>query len=219
MNMPDVARSSAIAGTVHAAAPFAVGGAPDAATPIAQVRFAVVDTETTGLSTDNDRVLQIGVVVTRGDGAVEHQFVTYLKRLSWGFGHVGAFHVHGITRRQLRHGMKPAEALEMLNVLIDGCVFTAHNVKFDLGFLRSDSTRLEVPLKLTGPLCTLNLSRRLDPNRTVSHKLRDVAARLGKSTDRPHDALADAQLAAAVLPSLLAAHRITTYGELAAYFG
>jgi len=188
-------------------------------TAINHVRFAVVDTETTGLSTDDDRVLQIGVVVVRGDGSVEHEFVTYLKRLTWGIGHVGAYHVHGITRRQLRSGMKPREALEMLNVLISGCVFTAHNAKFDLGFLRSDATRLAVPLKVTGPLCTLNLSRKLDPNRTMSHKLRDVAARLGKSTDRPHDALADAQLTAAVLPSLLAAHHITSDGDLAAYFG
>lgn len=192
---------------------------PDITTPIRDVRFAVVDTETTGLSTDDDRVLQIGVVVVRGDATIEHQFVTYLKRLSWGFGHVGAYHVHGITRRQLRKGMKPIEALEMLNVLIDGCVFTAHNAKFDLGFLRSDSTRLEMPLKVTGPLCTLTLSRKLDPSRSKSHKLGDVAARYGKSTDRPHDALADALLTAAVLPSLLAAHNVNTYGDLAAHFG
>ncbi len=188
-------------------------------TSIDNVRFAVVDTETTGLSTDDDRVLQIGVVVVRGDGSVEREFVTYVRRLTWGFGHVGAFHIHGITRRQLRSGMKPREALETLNRLIDGCVFTAHNAKFDIGFLQSDSTRLQVPLTLTGPLCTLNLSRKLDPQRTMSHKLKDVAARFGKSTDRPHDALADAQLTAAVLPNLLAAHRVTTYAELASYFG
>ena len=189
------------------------------ATPIDQVRFAVVDTETTGLSTDNDRVLQIGVVVVRGNGAVEKEFVTYVRRLTWGFGHVGAFHIHGITRRQLRGGIKPREALEKLNALISDCVFTAHNAKFDIGFLQSDSTRLQIPLKLTGPLCTLNLSRKLDPQRAMSHKLKDVAARFGKSTERPHDALADAQLTAAVLPELLSAHRITTHGELTTHFG
>ena len=188
-------------------------------TPIDQVRFAVVDTETTGLSTDDDRVLQVGVVVVRGNGAVEREFVTYVRRLTWGFGHVGAFHIHGITRRQLRGGIKPREALEELNALISDCVFTAHNAKFDIGFLQSDSTRLQIPLKLTGPLCTLNLSRKLDPQRAMSHKLKDVAARFGKSTERPHDALADAQLTAAVLPELLSAHRITTYGELTTHFG
>lgn len=187
--------------------------------PIDRVRFAVVDTETTGLSTDSDRVLQVGVVVVRGDGAVEQEFVTYLRRLTWGIGHVGAFHIHGITRRQLRKGMAPRAALEALNELTNGCVFTAHNAKFDIGFLRSDFMRLEIPMQLTGPLCTLNLSRKLDPQRSMSHKLRDVAARFGKSTDRPHDALADAQLTAAVLPDLLAAHRIATYAELAPHFG
>ena len=76
-----------------------------------------------------------------------------------------------------------------------------------------------MPLQLTGPLCTLLLSRKLDPQRTMSHKLKDVAARLGKSTDRPHDALAYAQLTASVLPSLLAANHITTYEQLTTYFG
>ncbi|MFM7899037.1 MAG: exonuclease domain-containing protein, partial [Actinomycetota bacterium] len=89
MSLRDVAKSAA-AGVHDTAMPRLVAGVPDAAMPISQVRFAVVDTETTGLSTDNDRVLQIGVVVARGDGTVEHQFVTYLKRLAWGFGHVGA---------------------------------------------------------------------------------------------------------------------------------
>jgi len=186
---------------------------------IENVRFAVVDTETTGLSTDEDRVLQIGVVIIRGDGTIEHEWVTYLRRLTWGFGHVGAFHIHGITRRQLRRGLPPAVAFEKMNELITDCVFVAHNAKFDVGFLRSDSIRLSVPLQLTGPLCTLLLSRKLDPQRTMSHKLKDVAARLGKSTDRPHDALADAQLTASVLPSLLAANHITTYEQLTTHFG
>lgn len=188
-------------------------------TSIDEIRFAVVDTETTGLSTDDDRVLQIGVVVVRGNGTIEREFATYLRRLTWGFGHVGAYHVHGITRRQLRKGMKPRAALESLNEVIDGCIFTAHNARFDIGFLGADATRLGVPLRINGPLCTLNLSRRLDPDRTMSHKLEEVAARYGKSTDRAHDALADALLTAAVLPNLLAAHGITDSEKLAAQFG
>jgi DNA polymerase-3 subunit epsilon len=186
---------------------------------IENVRFAVVDTETTGLSTDEDRVLQIGVVIMRGDGTVEHEWVTYLRRLTWGFGHVGAFHIHGITRRQLRRGLPPAVAFEKMNELITDCVFVAHNAKFDVCFLRSDSTRLSVPLQLTGPLCTLLLSRKLDPQRTMSHKLKDVTTRYGVVVTRPHDALADALGTALVLPHLLRAHNITTVEQLAAHFG
>jgi DNA polymerase-3 subunit epsilon len=187
-------------------------------TPIEQVRFAVVDTETTGLSTDDDRVLQLGVVVVRGDGTIEHEYVTYLRHLTWGFGHVGAYHIHGITRRQLRRGTKPREALLALSRHVSGCVFTAHNAKFDLGFLRSEAARFDVPFTVDGPLCTLTLSRKLDPQRTQSHKLKDVAARYGKFTTRPHDALADAQLTAEMLPELLNAVGIRTTDDLSAHF-
>lgn len=187
-------------------------------TSIEQVRFAVVDTETTGLSTDDDRVLQLGVVITRGNGTIEGEYVTYLRHLGWGFGHVGAYHIHGITRRQLRRGVKPREALSTLAELIDGCVFTAHNAKFDLGFLRSETTRFGVPFVVEGPLCTLALSRKLDPERVLSHKLKDVAERFGKHTARAHDALADAQLTAAMLPALLAALQVRTHEDLSAHY-
>ena len=38
---------------------------------LSDIRFAVVDTETTGLSGTNDYVLQLGVVISRHDGTIE----------------------------------------------------------------------------------------------------------------------------------------------------
>ena len=52
------------------------------------------------------------------------------------------------------------------------------------------------------------LSRRLDPDRQLSHRLADLCARYDVALDRPHDALADAAATAAVLPHLLAAHGV-----------
>jgi DNA polymerase-3 subunit epsilon len=166
-------------------------------------RFAVVDTETTGLSTTDDVVLQIGVVVVCADGTVEHEYSTYLRRLTWGFGHVGAYSVHGITRRKLRSGVTPPEALTQLNELLRGALFTAHNAKFDLGFLASDAARFGIDMRLSLALCTLQMSRKLDPKRERSHKLGDVAQRYGIARVQEHDALADARLTARCLPHLL----------------
>jgi len=42
------------------------------------IRFAVVDTETTGLSGTNDFVLQLGVVISRSDGTIEEQYETFV---------------------------------------------------------------------------------------------------------------------------------------------
>ena len=175
----------------------------DSSTPIRDVRFAVVDTETTGLSTDDDRVLQIGVVVARGDGSVEHQFVTYLKRLTWGLGHVGAFHVHGITRRQLRKGMKPVEALEMMNVLIDGCVFTAHNAKFDISFLEAESERVGMKREVRNYLDTLALAREADSDRQRKHSLQALCDHYGVTVERAHEAMSDAKATATILLKLI----------------
>jgi DNA polymerase III subunit epsilon len=66
-------------------------------------------------------------------------------------------------------------------------------------------------------LCTLSLSRRLDPDRTMSHRLSDLCERYGIANERPHDALEDAAATAAVVPHLLRAHGITTQAQLAEF--
>jgi DNA polymerase III epsilon subunit-like protein len=65
------------------------------------------------------------------------------------------------------------------------------------------------------PLCTLRMSRALDPERRLRHRLTDLCDRYGVALVRPHDALADADATAAVLPHLLRAHGVTTVDQLA----
>lgn len=194
--------------------PIPVSNSAPLADDFAAQRFAVVDTETTGLSTTDDVVLQIGVVIVRADGTVEQEYSTYLRRLTWGFGHPGAYSVHGITRRKLRSGIAPAVALARLNDLLRGALFTAHNAKFDLGFLAADAARFGIDMQLSPALCTLQMSRTLDPKRERSHKLGDVAKHYGIDRVQEHDALADARLTARCLPYLLRDLSITGEAEL-----
>ena len=184
---------------------------------MSMMRFAVVDTETTGLSSDNDRLLQIGVVVVRADGQVENQFATHIKRRFLKPGHLGAHFVHGITRSDLRNGIPISEAILAMQEMIEGCVFTAHNAQFDLGFLRAEAKRANVSLIINAPICTLKMSRSLDPKLTMSHKLSEIAKRYGVVNARAHDALADAQVTAAVLPRLLGELGITTVEQLSPF--
>ena len=183
------------------------------------VRFAVVDTETTGLSGTDDYVLQLGVVVARSDGTIEDQYETFVRRNFWKPGRLGAFKVHGITRRNLWRGISPNEMLERLNDYLSTTIFVAHNAKFDIAFLTSEATRANTSINLNGPLDTLKLSRALDPKRSLSHRLKDVTARYNVVVARPHDALADALGTALVLPHLLRAHNITTAEQLKTHFG
>jgi DNA polymerase III alpha subunit (gram-positive type) len=97
---------------------------------------------------------------------------------------------------------------------LDGAVFVAHNASFDLAFLRKAAHEAGVVLPVDRSLCTLRLSRALDPGRTMSHRLGAICERFEVELVRPHDALADADATAAVLLHLLAANGITTLDQV-----
>jgi DNA polymerase III subunit epsilon len=176
-------------------------------------RFAVVDLETSGLSSRRHRILQIGLVTVEPDGTIVDQWSTMV-RLAWPWSRVGPRGVHGITRRSLRDAPPAHHALGELTRRLDGAVFTAHNADFDADFLERAARRHGVPLRLDRRLCTLRLSRRLDPERQLTHGLADLCARYDVPIERPHDALCDARAAAGVLPHLLAANGVIDAADL-----
>ena len=144
-------------------------------------------------------------------------------KLRWPLQRVGPTDIHGITRRTSATGAPPlADALDELGGASKGSVFTAHNAAFDAAFLARATRRRPADDRLRGGLspllCTLRMSRRLDPEREQSHRLADVCARYGVELDRPHDALGDAAATAAVLPHLLAAHGVTDASQLAPFY-
>lgn len=179
-------------------------------------RFAVVDVETSGLSERRHRILQLGVVVVEGDGTVVDTWSTLVK-LRWPLQSVGPTHIHGIDRSMLRGAPRLSVALRELNNRLDGAVFTAHNASFDAGFI-ARAARRQSGFDLGPRLCTLRMSRRLDPEREFSHRLADVAERYGVALVNPHDALSDAEATAAVLPHLLAAHNVSEASQLEPFF-
>jgi DNA polymerase-3 subunit epsilon len=183
-------------------------------------RFAVVDLETSGVSTRRHRILQLAMVTVEADGSPVDTWETRV-RLRWPWQRVGPTHVHGLRRADLRDAPPLDRVLDEFRDRLDGAVFTAHNADFDAEFLlRAARRRPDLGLdgKLSPRLCTLRLSRRLDPERTSSHRLGDVCERYGVTITRPHDALADATATARVLPHLLAAHQITDDVTLERYF-
>ena len=180
-------------------------------------RFAVVDVETSGLSTSRHHILQIGVVTVDPRGTVLDEWSTLVGlRRPW--SRVGPRKVHGITRRSLRGAPKAAAALGELGERLDGAVFTAHNAEFDAAFIEREAARAGVPVSLDPRLCTLRLSRRLDPERMLTHELAHVCARYDVRLERHHDALSDARATAGVLPHLLAAHGVEAAADLDALY-
>lgn len=178
---------------------------------LATTRFAVVDVETNGLRFGRNRVLQVAVVRTTADGGVVDRWVTDV-RAPW--GRVGPVEVHGITPARTRAAPRFAAVAAELVARLDGHVLVAHNAGFDWGFLRAELGRLGYATPSPLRLDTLRLSRSLDPEGLAPHGLADLAARYGVDGGRAHDALADAEATAAVLPKLLADAGVTTLEDL-----
>lgn len=128
-------------------------------TPLDQVRFVVLDSETTGLNPRVDRIITIGAVVVRaGEILIEDSFAALLKVTE----NTSAVTVHGVTRDESRGGMDEPEALErFLDYLGDG-VIVGHHIghdvaTFDAGYERHWGARL-----LNRSLDTMDLTLHLE---------------------------------------------------------
>ena len=98
-------------------------------TSIDQVRFVVLDTETTGLNPRTDRIITIGAVaVQNGEIVLEDSFEALLKVTE----NTSAVTVHGVTRDESRMGMEEPDALQrFLEYLKDG-VIVGHHIGHDI---------------------------------------------------------------------------------------
>jgi DNA polymerase-3 subunit epsilon len=98
-------------------------------TPLDQIRFVVLDTETTGTDPKRDRLISIGATAVKaGQIDLSDSFEEMLK-IDY---NTSAVTVHGITKDQAREGLNEAEAIELfLSYLRDG-VIVGHHIGHDV---------------------------------------------------------------------------------------
>jgi DNA polymerase-3 subunit epsilon len=184
--------------------------------------FSVVDIETSGLSTRRHRILQLAVArvefdAQTGVGAIVDEWSSLVK-LRWPWQRVGPRRVHGISRDRLRGAPATTDVLAEFARRTGRTVLVAHNMGFDWTFIERAARRHGVALDTNPRLCTLRLSRRLDPDRTRSHRLADLCERYEIVNEHPHDAAFDARCTALVLPHLLRAHGIASADDLVGFY-
>jgi DNA polymerase-3 subunit epsilon len=97
----------------------------------------------------------------------------------------------GITDAMVRAAPTFSSVAREVARRLDGCLFVAHNARFDFGFLKHEFGRVGVPFS-PRVLCTVRLSRRLDPE-ADGHGLDAVIARHGLDPGDRHRALGDAR--------------------------
>ncbi|MFO7654268.1 MAG: exonuclease domain-containing protein [Candidatus Krumholzibacteriia bacterium] len=167
--------------------------------PLDDLTYAVVDLETSGSIIGVDEIIEIGVVVVRG-GLVVQRFGS----LVWSRRHIPPWvaRLTGIRRPLLSGAPRFEEIAPTLVGLLEGAVFVAHDIRFDLPFLRWEFERRELAFPPVTGLCTLRLAQALWPE-LGAWSLSGLSETLGVGHDHPHRALADADAAAGILQRCL----------------
>jgi DNA polymerase III alpha subunit (gram-positive type) len=103
----------------------------------------------------------------------------------------------------VENGMPLREALEKLWTISSGNVFTAHNARFDIGFLHAESERVGLSNRIETHVDTLALARKTDAEKTRRHTLDALCEHYGIEREKAHDAKADATATAELLIHLM----------------
>jgi len=167
-------------------------------TPAAQPRtapvYSVFDTETTGLSPHDCRIIEIAIVRLDANGHVIDEWASRFNPE----GPVYGTHIHGITDADVRNAPLFAAQLAQINARLAGTVLVAHNARFDMGFLREEYARAGWVLPPAPVVCTLNSSRHYLPG-LDRRKLADCCQASGVRLQDAHSALGDARATAGML--------------------
>lgn len=167
------------------------------------MREIIFDTETTGLDSREDRVIELGGIelVNRfPTGRTFHRYIDPQGRAI----HPDAQAVHGISAADLAGKPTFADIAEEFLTFIDGARLVAHNAGFDIGFLNVEFGRLGHPAVEQGRVVdTLALARRKHP--MGPNSLDALCRRYGIENGHrtKHGALLDSELLAEVYIELI----------------
>lgn len=153
-----------------------------------------LDLETTGATPLRDRITEIalvrfdhGIETARWQTLVnpEQPIPAFIQQLT------------GIDNEMVAVAPTFAEVADTLFTFLEGTVLSAHNVRFDHGFIKAEFKRIGVTLRQK-VLCTVKLSRLLYPQ-FKSHGLDAIMLRHGITTLARHRAMGDVESVLAFL--------------------
>ncbi|TGE04585.1 exonuclease domain-containing protein [Hymenobacter fodinae] len=160
--------------------------------------YAIIDLETTGGQPTQDRITEIAIYIHDGEKVVD-EYSTLLNP-----GRPIPFFITqltGISDEMVRDAPKFHEVARKVVEMTEGCVFVAHNVRFDYSFLKKEFADLGYNYSRK-TLCTVRLSRSLMPGQP-SYSLGKLCQNIGIPLHDRHRASGDAAATAILFGRLL----------------
>lgn len=173
----------------------------------------ILDTETTGLSADKDRIVEIACIELINHIPTKNIFHTFINpetKVS-----ADAFSVHGYSDEFLSNKPKFKEIVKNFLDFIKDKKLVIHNADFDLGFLNNELKRLNVkPILKSDVVDTLQIARSKFPG--VGNSLDALCKRykINVEAREKHSALVDCHLLSKVYIELIDKKELTLDLEL-----
>ena len=173
----------------------------------------ILDTETTGLSADKDRIVEIACIELNNHIPTKNIFHTFINpetKVS-----ADAFNVHGYSDEFLSNKSKFIEIAKNFLDFIKDKKLIIHNADFDLGFLNNELRRLNIkPILKSDVVDTLQIARSKFPG--VGNSLDALCKRykINVEAREKHSALVDCHLLSKVYIELIDKKELTLDLEL-----
>ena len=161
------------------------------------MKEVLLDTETTGLSSVNDKIIEIACIEIEDHiptGEKFHVFLNPEMEISQ-----GAYDTHGISKEFLKDKPKFFDVAKDFFKFIDGKKLVIHNAEFDLAFLNKELKEVgEKQISKDNIVDTLNVAREKFPGAQNSLDALCKRFKIDNSRRQKHSALLDCELLAKV---------------------
>ncbi len=172
--------------------------------------FTAFDTETTGITPTNSRIIEIGAVRFSQDGILaKWQHLFYPDQILSPF----IINLTHITQEMVDAADPISKHIRDFLSFLGSSIIVAHNAQFDLNFLNAECENCGLPLTHNYAVDTLQLSRVIYPE-TEHHKLDFLADYLGIDKGASHRALDDAITCMGLFNCCLHSERIHSLKKL-----
>ena len=160
--------------------------------------YAIIDIETTGGSATRSKITEIAIYLHDGEKVVdEYQtLINPCQNIPYSITQLT-----GISNEMVAEAPVFFDVAAKINEFTKDCVFVAHSVNFDYGFIRAEFDRIGISYRRK-KLCTVRLSRKLLPGK-FSYSLGKLCASENIALTDRHRAAGDAKATAILFGRLL----------------
>ena len=160
--------------------------------------YTIIDIETTGGKSTRDRITEVAII--RHDGKKELDRWSSLINPET-YIPAGITELTGISQEMVADAPKFYEVAKEIVERTEGCIFVAHNARFDYSFIREEFRRLGYTFTRK-QLCTVRLSRQAFPG-LASYSLGRLCTHFGITNAARHRAMGDAAATTILLEKIL----------------